>query len=831
MHIFSRYALSAVLLIFLTSGIFSTNGSGLGVQLGNAWTDKSRYNPGELVTVTVETSGSGQVEFSLVRLGNVIDHSTIFAAGEEEVSWTFTPPTDDFTGYFIHIDTEASSAQTAIDVSSTWNRFPRLGYLDLYDVNMMPAEYTETVEQLSRDYHLNALQFYDWMWRHEEPVQLDANGDLVDTWTAWNGDVIAPETVIGLIDAAHLINVAALPYSMSYAALQGFEENGVNADWRLRYRNGGTDWKFEMLPNEPDTTLWIMNPENQEWVNHIAAQYLKQINLLGFDGTHIDQLGNWGGSSDGGMDDISGSPVDIPKGFDNIVSTTKNFNAVDGFAGDWLAGGESDYLYTELWENHESYAQVQNYLATQRESSGGKSAVVAAYLNYRSNPGEIYEAEDGELAGGVEIDNDHPGYTGTGFVDQFGQIGDSVTITVTATENRRYGIVPRWSNGTGATATRTVIVDGINIGHIKLSPTANWDTWSVEGGTAVYLSEGNHTVTLALDGDDMGYVNLDSITLSSFNTPSVQLANSAFAANGTSHIEMGQGNQMLVAPYFPDKTKQIQSWMKTYYDVLTGYENLFFGSNLYSLNNTVSIDGYSTSRNGAANTIWANVMRNDGIDIIHFINLIENNEEWRDPANNPPALSGLSVTYYLGDAPVPDSIHAASPDRNGGRSSEIAFTSGIDENGTYISFILPELNNWDFLYFGKSIVGNGNIVTKANRCLDVADAASVSGSNIQLWDCASSATQEWIYNSEKLFALGKCLEPVGQGIENGTLLYLSDCSDDIPSQRWVRTGKSQYLNTASGRCLDVVGGYTDNGTLAHLWDCHAGASQKWTMPR
>lgn len=835
-----RFAVGAVAAL-AAAGALVAAPPAAAADVGDAWTDKARYAPGEQVTVTAEVSGTGPVEFSLVHLGEVVDTGTVDATGAGTVSWAVTPPAQDFTGYLVHVDAGSSEAQTAVDVSSTWTRFPRIGYLDSYAADMTAAERRAAVDELSRKYHLNALQFYDWMWRHEKPVERDANGDLVDTWTAWNGDVIAPGTVAGLVDAAHDVGTAALPYSMSYAALEGFEAHGVDAAWRLRYRDTGEDWKFQMLPNEPDTTLWLMDPSNPGWASHITGEYADQIDTLGFDGTHIDQLGNWGGAADGGMDDAGGDPVDLPQAFADLVTATKDatgratgFNAVDGFAGDHLAGSGSDYLYTELWENHESYAQVQDYLAGQRAASGGKGAVVAAYLNYRSNTGDRYEAEDGALGGGAQVDTDHAGYTGSGFVDEFGVEGDSVTVTVTVPESRRYGIVPRWTNGTTATATRTVSVDSAEVGRIKLQPTADWDTWNAEGGTAAYLSAGTHTVTLSVEAGDTGYVNLDSVTLGTFDTPSVQLANAAFAANGATHIEMGQGDQMLVAPYFLDETKQmsleLQSWMETYYDVVTGYENLLYGPTLRQLSRTVEIAGQPTSTDGAAGTVWTNVMRNDGMDVIHLVNLRGNDGDWRDPASPAPTLTDLPVKYYLGDSPVPPSVHVASPDRDGGRSTELGFTVGTDAGGQYLSFTVPELTSWDFVYLGESTRGSGNVVTKASTCLDVDGGSAVNGTAVQLWDCASVPAQDWTYDGGKLRALGKCLDLDQGGTANGTLAHLWDCAD-VPSQTWTRTDRSQYYNPASGRCLDVVGGSTANGTRAHLWDCHSGASQKWTLPR
>lgn len=807
---------------------------------GDAWTDQARYAPGAPVTVTAEVSGTGPVTFSLVHLGETVQSATVQADGSGTVSWTMTPPSTDFTGYLVHVDAGGSSTQTAIDVSSTWTRFPRMGYLDEYPAGMSTAQSREIVGDLARKYHLNALQFYDWMWRHEAPIERDASEQPVSTWTAWNGDVIAPSTVSELIDAGHEQNIAALPYSMSYAALEGFSAHGVDPDWRLKYRSDGTDWKFMMLPNRPDTNLWIMDPTNTGWRDHITAQYQDQIATFGFDGTHLDQLGNWGGgAADGGMENVAGAPVDIPIGFRDLVSQTKaltgkpvGFNAVDGFAGSTLASGSSDYLYTELWENHETYAQVQSYLAEQRLQSGGKAAVTAAYLNYRSDTGDRFEAESGSLVG-VGTNTNHPGYTGTGFVDGFGDQGDSVTVTVTAPESRRYGIVPRWANATGATATRTVWIDGVRAGTLKMTPTSDWDTWSSEAGFGVQLSAGTHTVKVSVDSGDSGFVNLDSITLGTFDTPSVQLADAALAASGASHIEMGQGDQMLVAPYFLDDSKQMSSklstWMQSYYDVITGYENLLYGPTLRQLPNTVQIAGHSVSSDGSADTIWASPMRNDGVDVLHLINLTGNDAQWRNPASPAPTLSDLPVKYYLGDAADPATIRIASPD-DGGRSQTLPFTTGSDQGGRYVSFSVPTLKNWSFVYFGDSTRGNGNVVTQASTCLDVAGGGSADGTPVQVWNCASVPAMQWTYQDGKLSALGKCLDLVASGTADGTLAHLWSCAG-VPSQAWERTPSGQYMNPASGKCLDLVGGSTANGTRAHLWSCHAGASQKWTTPQ
>jgi dextranase len=109
-------------------------------DLGDAWTDKARYAPGEQVTVTAEVSGTGPVLFSLVHLGTVVDTGTVTATGSGQVNWTVAPPSDDFTGYMVHVDAGTSTAQTAVDVSGNWTRFPRTGFLDTYPTDLDATE-------------------------------------------------------------------------------------------------------------------------------------------------------------------------------------------------------------------------------------------------------------------------------------------------------------------------------------------------------------------------------------------------------------------------------------------------------------------------------------------------------------------------------------------------------------------------------------------------------------------------------------------------------------------------------------------------------------------
>jgi hypothetical protein len=719
------------------------------VSLSDAYVDQARYNPGSSATVSAvlqETSGqgtwSGNVAYTVTHLGATVASGTVPASvavsGTATVTFSVTPPNTDFQGYLVQLSAGSSTAATAIDVSSSWTHFPRFAALTSYPTSTTSASADSDIATLVRKYHINALQFYDWMWRHEHPVEKNPDGSLPASWTSWNGDVIGTGAVKTFINAAHNRSVAAIPYSMSYAALQNYQtySPGVQSGWGLSYQSNGSPWAFQMKNGHPDTTLNIMNPANTAWQSYITGQYADQVATIGFDGTHLDQLGNWGA-----MQDSLGNPVDLQTGLSSLVTATKNalaptsgkvvgFNAVDGFGGDAVATSQkTDYLYSELWDNHESYINMKTYLDTQKSESGTTiPSIIAAYPNTKDDAGPAYEAESGLFGGGVAFANDHPGYTGTGFVANFGQTGDSVTFTVTAPETRRYSLVFRYANATGADATRSLILDGSTLGHVTMpfDPSNSWNNWHFDSDIETpVLTAGTHTVTVSVGSGDAGYINLDNVVLGTLDTTSVQLEDAAIAASGASHIEMSQGDEMLSAPYFPDHDKQmsnsLRSWMKDYYDFITGYENLLYGPDVHSVDSGgqfVQIAGVATSGGASANTVWTDVKKTSTDDVVHLINLLNNDGNWRPAGKNtPPTQSNLAVKYYIGPDETPTAVHVASPDSAHGTSTSLSYTLGTDSNGRYISFTVPSLQNWDMVYIDRSFTAPANNQYEAEKAL------------------------------------------------------------------------------------------------------------------
>ncbi|KUN21754.1 1,4-beta-xylanase [Streptomyces corchorusii] len=123
---------------------------------------------------------------------------------------------------------------------------------------------------------------------------------------------------------------------------------------------------------------------------------------------------------------------------------------------------------------------------------------------------------------------------------------------------------------------------------------------------------------------------------------------------------------------------------------------------------------------------------------------------------------------------------------------------------------------------GGQIKGVGS-----GRCLDVPNASTTDGTQVQLYDCHSATNQQWTYtDAGELRVYGdKCLDAAGTG--NGTKVQIYSCWGG-DNQKWRLNSDGSIVGVQSGLCLDAVGGGTANGTLIQLYSCSNGSNQRWT---
>lgn len=846
-----------------------------------AYTDKSTHEPGKQATITAEASTEGTVHFSVSHLGTEIDSGDA-TVENGKATWTYTTPSEDGQGYLVTATGgDGTHAETAIDASTSWTRFPRMGYLShfkptapegtdghtTYEAFLFqkPQDY---IDKLSRDYHINALQYYDWQYRHEQPV---AKGDLADKWPLWYRDTYASKrTITDYIQDAKNANMGSLAYSMAYAANDNYDTNTIKDEWRLREDNGsywvrdlGEQWWVPTPKgvDKPKSHQFMMNVNNENWRTYITGQYKTQKTEFKFDGTHIDTLGQTS------KKDASGNPVDLTDGLAALVDDTyKNvggqvgINLPDGAGSEKINKASAAYMYTELWDHNETNAQVASYLQSARNNAGNKPQIVAAYAN-NYNPtislpdpkdskktihpgvtpdeGTRIEAESDQasVSGGAQILSGDDSASGGAYAGNFSAGGSTVTFTVDAGQGGTFTFTTRYARQDADGAYHQMILDMGKSGQQKLikyvhfDQTGSYYTWKDMTET-VELTPGIHTISYWVPNDkNYTPVNIDCITFREFNTDSVKLADAAFAANGAHHLELGDYGRMLDNEFFVNSGRSmstdLQTWMKNYYNISTAYENLLFGDNLTRRERQVEVStngvGLPTSTDGSANTIWANTMTSNAGTALHLINLRTNDSEgndeyWRNAAKQILAFDNTSVTYHLEDGEaVPGSIYAVSPDVDGGRPMPLDFTTGTDEQGrTTLTFNVGRLSSWDMVVFSPAKV--------ADRAAAAPQDPNTSGNaNSDNAGLVPATVVGQLRNGH-----GQCLTSQDPKGADGTPVWNSNCAGNSAAQIVTYEGDGHLR--IGDRCVDVVGGYTNEGTVAHMWTCYPTLeSQKWDI--
>ena len=372
--------------------------------------DRAVYQPGGRVGCTLSDvpAETAAVRFRLLHLDEIILEDT---TGGNNTGFSFTLPDHDFTGYLLlaeGLDSKGSvleTAVTAVDCSSSWTRFPRYGYL--WDYRKI-VNTSKKIEELSR-YHINGLQFYDWQYRHHIPVSPDP-----EKWEDWSGRIIYGDRIRDYLNDAHQKGMACLAYNMIYAANQTYltDGSGVDASWRLLKRNG-QDFTVDMDAGRgPVGILQYFNPLNPGWQEYIFSRENDVFSAFAFDGWHGDTIGEMGDMKTAGGEplgyDENGKPIrQVKDTYTRFLNAAKEaigdkylvFNPVGAQGFENVNVSNADVLYTEFWPwdyddrglPYSDYYSIHRAILLANEQSGGKSLVVAGYINYK-NPAPVFNA-------------------------------------------------------------------------------------------------------------------------------------------------------------------------------------------------------------------------------------------------------------------------------------------------------------------------------------------------------------------------------------------------------------------------------------------------------
>lgn len=285
---------------------------------------------------------------------------------------------------------------TAFDIAESWKKAPRYGFL--CDFGKQDENDRESVAQLAK-YHLNVIQFYDWMYRHD---------DLVPHEEYYQDPLNRSMSLIAVknrIRQCHEHGMKTMAYGAVYAS--DWEFYLKHPEWAL-YDNRG---KVQNLGG----WLVIMNIGPQSsWSDHIIQEYIKALTQLDFDGIQMDTYGfpKTAFSMNNGRkhyrqleEDIHGF---INKARKELEMYRKDagifFNAVNNWPANDVAEALTDASYIEVWPPNDRYISLYNIINNAREK-GHKPVILAAYLpafKHNAESAAVESETDGTVCNGVE---------------------------------------------------------------------------------------------------------------------------------------------------------------------------------------------------------------------------------------------------------------------------------------------------------------------------------------------------------------------------------------------------------------------------------------------
>ncbi len=164
----------------------------------------------------------------------------------------------------------------------------------------------------------------------------------------------------------------------------------------------------------------------------------------------------------------------------------------------------------KTWRKNAPKALALAAVLTMLFSFGPSSVFTASAVTYGKT---TYEAESATKYN-VNTNTNHTGYSGTGFVDSYGDVNDYVQFSITVSTAQDYILRFKYSNYTGTTNVRAIYVDGTYISNAYFKDVGSWDTWGTSD-VGTNLTAGTHTVKALVSNSSDGFINLDNLVVTS----------------------------------------------------------------------------------------------------------------------------------------------------------------------------------------------------------------------------------------------------------------------------------------------------------------------------
>jgi dextranase len=356
---------------------------------------KTYYRPGEQMTFRAEVESTAS-HAATARLNVVsahgtsqsVEHEVALRRGVTEIDIAVAVARTPRRGFAAEVviegDGERVSATTASDVLRSWKDDPRYGFLSEFSPDDQGIE--ERVAKTAR-FHLNCMQFYDWMYRHYRLLPPR------EVFTDALGRRLSLKTVRRAIDAAHRHGAAALAYAAVYAAEPEFFREHQKWGW---YRGDGASHMLGELFHLMDLT------PGSGWVRLMLTDLQRTLKAVAFEGFHLDQYGfpRLAYTRDGDLRDVA---ADFASFVDEAASTVRNqspdagviFNCVNAWPVERIARRNEVATYVEVWPPHVTYADLVTVVRRCQDLAPRKPVILAAYASFLKDEPGAQMAADG----------------------------------------------------------------------------------------------------------------------------------------------------------------------------------------------------------------------------------------------------------------------------------------------------------------------------------------------------------------------------------------------------------------------------------------------------
>jgi dextranase len=358
----------------------------------DVYTDLPQYKPDSEIKIIVEIHNPLQSEINVhLHLNIVKNCSTVFEDDknislypESSISeqFSFQLPVIGWQGYGVDVTLECGDfashkMSTAFDIAARWDMAPRYGFIT--DFYKKDENDQDDILQMTK-YHLNVIQFYDWMYKHEDLIPKE------DYFIDPLNREISTKSIRNKLKLCHNKGMTVLAYGAIYGA--SLEFSNQHPEW-VFYNNVGQMQGFE-------NWISVMNITGDSlWNKHIIGEFKKAIEQFDFDGIHMDTYG----FPKTAFSNINNEKklVNLKDYFPEMIANTRKeletvkkdigliFNAVSNWGVDTIAPAQENSVYIEVWDPFNRYFHLYDLINAGKRLGKDKQVILAAYYKFFSD--------------------------------------------------------------------------------------------------------------------------------------------------------------------------------------------------------------------------------------------------------------------------------------------------------------------------------------------------------------------------------------------------------------------------------------------------------------